>query len=95
MPKGYVIGRLTVLDAEGYKIYAAKATEACRKHGGRFLVRGGAMDLLEGEARARNVVIEFDSFEQAKAYYRSPEYQAALKHRTGISVGDMVAVEGA
>jgi uncharacterized protein (DUF1330 family) len=95
MAKGYVIGRLTVLDPEGYKAYAAKASEAMRVHGGRPLVRGGRAETLEGEARTRNVVIEFDSFEAARAYYHSPEYQAALKLRLGISIGDLVAVEGA
>jgi uncharacterized protein (DUF1330 family) len=94
MPKGYVIVRMSVLDPEGYKVYAAAASEAIRKHGGRPLVRGGKMEIMEGEARARNVVIEFDSFDQAKAYYQSTEYQAALKHRLGISVGDVVVVEG-
>lgn len=95
MPKGYIVGRLTVLEPERYKAYAVKATEACKRHGGRFLVRGGRMEILEGEARARNVVIEFDSFEQARTYYHSPEYQEAMSHRLGISVGDLVVVEGA
>jgi uncharacterized protein (DUF1330 family) len=94
MPKGYVIVRMSVLDPEGYKAYAAAALEAIRKYGGRPLVRGGKMEIMEGEARARNVVLEFDSFEQAKTYYLSPEYQAALKLRLGISVGDVVVVEG-
>lgn len=95
MPKGYVIARISVLDPEGYKAYAAAATEAIKVHGGRPVVRGGRYDILEGEARARNVVIEFDSYEAAKAYYYSPEYQAALRLRMGISVGDIVVVEGA
>jgi uncharacterized protein (DUF1330 family) len=94
MPKGYVIVRMSVLDPDGYKLYAAAALEAIRKYGGRPLVRGGKMEIMEGEARARNVVLEFDSFEQARTYYQSPEYQAALKLRLGISVGDVVVVEG-
>jgi uncharacterized protein (DUF1330 family) len=94
MAKGYVIGRLTVLDPEGYKAYAAAASEAIKAHGGRPIVRGGRSEILEGEGRTRNVVIEFDSYDKAKAYYHSPEYQAALKKRLGISVGDLVVVEG-
>jgi uncharacterized protein (DUF1330 family) len=95
MAKGYVIVRMTVLDPEGYKTYVAGATAAIKQYGGRPLVRGGKFEICEGEARARNVVIEFDSFDQAKTYYYSPEYQAALKHRLGISIGDIVVVEGA
>jgi uncharacterized protein (DUF1330 family) len=41
-----------------------------------------------------NVIVEFDSYEQARTYYYSPEYQSALKHRLGISIGDFVLVEG-
>ena len=53
------------------------------------------MATLEGEGRPRNVVIEFDSFEQAKTYFNSPEYQAAKALRENAGVADIVAVEGA
>jgi uncharacterized protein (DUF1330 family) len=95
MPKAYVIARVTVTDPEKYAAYVKGASDAIRKYGGRPLVRGGAMVQLEGEARPRNVVIEFESLEQAKAYYHSPEYQAAKALREGAGVADIVAVEGA
>ena len=95
MPKGYIIARVSVVEPEGYKAYVAAASEAIRKHGGTPLARGGRAEILEGEGRMRNVIIEFDSFEQAKTYYYSPEYQAAIKHRLGKSTGDIVVVEGA
>jgi uncharacterized protein (DUF1330 family) len=95
MPKGYIIARISVLDPEGYKAYAVAATEAIKLYGGKPLVRGGRSEIVEGEGRLRQVVIEFESYEKAKAYYFSPEYQAALKKRLGISVGDIVVVEGA
>ena len=95
MPKGYVIARVTVTNPEAYAEYAKGATEAIRQYGGRPLVRGGAYEALEGEARARNVVIEFDSVEQAKRYYYSPEYQAAKAKRAGAAIGEFVVVEGA
>ncbi len=95
MPKGYVVGNLTVLDAEAYKPYAAAASAAIKQYGGTPLVRGGKCEIVEGEARMRQVVIEFESFEQAKTYFFSPEYQAARKLRFSISVGDLVVVEGA
>ena len=94
MPKAYIVARVTVTDPEAYAEYAKGATEAIRKYGGRPLARGGAHEALEGEARARNVIIEFDSLEQAKRYYHSPEYQAAKAKRAGAAVGEFVAVEG-
>jgi len=94
MPKGYVIARVSVMDPEAYKTYASASSAAIQKYGGRPLARGGRCEILEGEGRMRNVIIEFDSYEQARTYYYSPEYQSALKHRLGISVGDFVLVEG-
>ena len=95
MPKGYVIARVTVTDPEAYAEYARGATEAIRRYNGRPLVRGGAHEALEGEARPRNVVIEFDSVEQARRYYNSPEYPAAKASREGACIGEFVLVEGA
>ena len=95
MPKGYVIARVDVKDAEAYARYAALATEAIKAHGGRPLARGGRFEALEGPARQRNVVLEFDSFEQARAYYQSAQYQAAKAQREGAAEMEMVAVEGA
>ena len=94
MPKAYIVARVTVTDPEAYAEYAKGATEAIRKYSGRPLARGGAHEALEGEARARNVIIEFESLEQAKRYYHSPEYQAAKAKRAGAAVGEFVVVEG-
>jgi uncharacterized protein (DUF1330 family) len=95
MPKGYIIARIVVTNPEQYADYVKDASAAIQKYGGRPLVRGGAMTELEGEGRPRNVVIEFESVEQAKRYYHSPEYQAAKKKREGAGYADIVAVEGA
>jgi len=95
MPKGYVISRVDILDPAAYARYAEAATQAIAKHGGRPLVRGGRSDALEGKARARNVVLEFDSYEAARAYFYSPEYQAARALREGAAEMEMVLVEGA
>jgi uncharacterized protein (DUF1330 family) len=94
MPKGYVIARAAVTNATAWSEYAAKAGEAIKKHGGKPLVRGGRVEVAEGEGRARNVVIEFDSFEAARAYAFSPEYAAARKLRENAGVIDIVVVEG-
>jgi uncharacterized protein (DUF1330 family) len=95
MPKAYVIARVTVTDPEAYAEYAKGATEAIKKYNGRPLARGGTYEALEGEVRPRNVVIEFDSMEQARRYYQSPEYQAAKAKRDGACVAEFVLVEGA
>ncbi len=95
MPKGYVIARVDILDPEAYARYAAAATKAIAAHGGRALARGGRHEALEGKARARNVVLEFDSCDAARAYYVSDEYQAARALREGAAEIEMVLVEGA
>lgn len=95
MPKGYVIARADIEDAEAYAKYAAGASEAIKAHGGRPLARGGKYEALEGPARMRNVILEFDTFEQARAYYHSAQYQAAKALREGAAEMEIVVVEGA
>lgn len=94
MPKAYWIARVTVNNPDIYPQYVAAAKPAFEKHGARFLVRGGPYEAMEGEARARNVVIEFESMEQALACYRSPDYQAAVAIRQSCADGELVIVEG-
>jgi uncharacterized protein (DUF1330 family) len=94
MPKGYVIARAKVTNATQWAVYAAEAGKAIQQYGGRPLARGGQVAVAEGEGRARNVVIEFDSFEAAKAYAMSAEYAAARKLREGAGEIDIVCVEG-
>ena len=95
MPKGYVITRVDIADAEAYARYAAAATKAIADHGGRALARGGRYEALEGTARARNVVLEFDSYDAARRYFHSEQYQAARKLREGAAEIELVLVEGA
>ncbi|MCU0883972.1 MAG: DUF1330 domain-containing protein [Beijerinckiaceae bacterium] len=95
MPKGYVIARAVVTNASQWAVYAAEATKAIQQYGGKVLVRGGQMSVAEGEGRARNVVVEFESLDAAKAYAYSPEYAAARKLREGAGHIDIVCVEGA
>lgn len=94
MAKGYWIARVDVRDAERYKDYVAAAKPAFEKYGARFLARGGATERLEGEVRARNVVIEFPSLQAAVECYNSPEYQIAAAIRQEVADADMVVVEG-
>jgi uncharacterized protein (DUF1330 family) len=95
MPKGYVIARVDIKDPEAYARYAVAATKAIAAHGGTALARGGRHEALEGLARGRNVVLEFASYDLARSYYRSAEYQAAKALREGAAELEMVLVEGA
>ena len=94
MPKAYWIAHVTVSDPDPYALYAKGATEAFAAHGARVLARGGRVEALEGEARPRNVVIEFDSMEAALACYRSEAYQAAKRHREGAGDAQIMILEG-
>jgi uncharacterized protein (DUF1330 family) len=94
MAKGYVVSRVDVKDPEAYARYIAAGSKAIAAHGGRPLARGGRHEALEGKARARNVVIEFDSYDAARAYFYSVEYQAARALREGAAEMEMVLVEG-
>ena len=94
MPKGYWIARVDVLNADGYRAYVAANAEAFRKYGGRFLVRAGAFETVEGQSRARNIVIEFPDYAAALACYRSEEYQRAKALRQAHSASDLVIIEG-
>ncbi|MGD0562876.1 MAG: DUF1330 domain-containing protein [Roseiarcus sp.] len=95
MPKGYVISRVDVTDPVAYARYAAAATKAIADHGGRALARGGRYEALEGTARARNVVLEFESYDAARRYFHSEQYQSARALRQGAAEIEMVLVEGA
>ena len=94
MPKGYVIAHASVTNTGAWAEYAAKASEAMKKYGGNPIVRGGRAETIEGHGVARNVVIEFASFEAAKAYATSTEYAAAKQLRAGAGTIDIVVVEG-
>ncbi len=94
MTKAYWIARVDVRDAERYKDYVATAKPAFDRYGAKFIARGGAFTELEGQARARNVIIEFPSMQHAVDCYNSEEYQAAAKIRQEVADAEMVVVEG-
>ncbi|MGH7099271.1 MAG: DUF1330 domain-containing protein [Stellaceae bacterium] len=92
----YLIADVEVTDPAGYEPYRPLAAASIARFGGRFLVRGGAAELLEGApAPNRTVVIEFPDLETARRWYRSEEYQRALKIRQAASRGRLILVEGA
>lgn len=94
MPKGYIIGHADVHDPQGYKAYAARNDEILKHYGGIFLMRGGAGEVREGATHPRHVIIEFPSYEAARAFYDSPEYQENLKIRQANADSVIVVAEG-
>jgi len=95
VPKAYWMVRVSVRDAERYPDYLAAAKTAFEKYGARFVVRGGAFETMEGNARDRNVVVEFADRETALACYRSAEYQAARTIRQKYAEADFIIIDGA
>jgi uncharacterized protein (DUF1330 family) len=94
MPKGYVISRVDITNPDAYARYAVAATKAIADHGGKPLARVGRSEALEGKARARNVVLEFESDDVARRYFHSEQYRAAPALREGAADIEMVLVEG-
>lgn len=94
MQKGYWIVRVDVTDQEQYKAYVAANAAPLKQYGARFLARGGRFEVPEGTTRARNVIVEFPSFQAALDCWHSPGYQAAIKLRLPASTIDLVIVEG-
>ena len=91
--KAYWITRCHVHNTSEYDEYIKLAGPAIHKHGGTFLVRGGAQIELEGGPYERTVLVEFDSMKEAKICYESNEYQEALRYSSNSSNRHVVLVE--
>lgn len=92
----YLIADVTVKNPDAYAEYRKQVLPTITKYGGRFIVRGGAHETLEGDWRpGRLVVIEFPDMTAARAWYRSKEYGPLVKLRQGASSGRLILVEGA
>lgn len=91
----YILAQVEVKNPEGYEDYKAQAPAAIEKYGGKYLTRGGKVEALEGEGPGHRIVLlEFPDMEAAKAFYNSPEYQAAAKIRQANSEGRFWLLEG-
>jgi uncharacterized protein (DUF1330 family) len=92
----YLIADIQLTDPASYDQYRPLAAASVARSGGRFVVRGGKIDLLEGGPEPeRIVVIEFPDADAARRWYHSDEYQKALKIRQSASHGRVFLVEGA
>ena len=95
MSKAYVIGNITITNADGYAQYSARVPAVVAAFGGHYRVRGGIATNLDGQGSAsRHVVIEFPSREQAQAWYDSVDYQLILPLRLNNSAGNVALVDG-
>ncbi len=91
----YVIADGRAADPSKLDEYRRRNAELVPRHGGRFLVRGGEHELLEGDwSPTRLVIMEFPDRESARAWYESPEYVELRAQRQGAAETDMVLVEG-
>lgn len=92
----YVIGEIEVTDPALYEEYRQQVMAVVARYGGKFIVRGGRIEALEGGwAPKRFVALEFPSMEQAQKWYRSPEYAPLIALRKKASRGKLILVEGA
>ena len=92
----YVIADVDITDPERYKDYTAHTSDSIARHGGRWVARGGATQVLEGDwDPGRIVVIEFPSVDDAVAWFNSDHYQELAAIRREASTARIVVVEGA
>ncbi len=91
----YVIADVEVKDPVTYREYVAAVPATLAPYGGKFLARGGQTETLEGEWEPKRlVIIEFDSVEQAKAWWESEAYAGPKALRRSASVGKLILVQG-
>ena len=92
----YIIADVDVTNPAGYDEYRRQVPATVEKYGGRFVVRGGALEGLEGSwSPKRIVVLEFPTMDALKRWYHSPEYKPLIALRQKASRGNVIAVEGA
>jgi uncharacterized protein (DUF1330 family) len=91
----YMIVEIEVTDPVGYEEYKKLASDSIHAHGGKYLVRGGKTEVIEGDWQPKRlVVLEFESMERAKAWLNSEEYREPrqMRHRTAKT--NMILVDG-
>ena len=93
----YALVELEITNGDGMGPYVAAVSDTISNHGGRYLVRGGNTEVVEGGLGEYpvKVILEFPSMEAAKNWYNSADYQEILPHRTANSKCNFVWAEGA
>ena len=91
----YLVVDIDISNPAQFEEYKKLAPAAIANYGGRYLIRGGAYEALEGSWKPQRLtIVEFDSMEKGRAFYNSPEYQAAVKTRAGAADVKMLLVQG-
>jgi len=91
----YVFAEIEIVNPGGYKEYTTTVPATIAKYGGKFLTRGGAVEVLEGEwPNRRRVIIEFPSLDAAKRWWNSPDYEKPKAMRRANSRGRLLLLEG-
>ncbi len=91
----YIIVQLEITDPETYDTYRAQVPATLEQFGGQFIVRGGGMEILEGDwPWPRMVILKFPDMDAAKVWHASPEYQGPKALRQAASKGNMIVVDG-
>ncbi|SFP54953.1 DUF1330 domain-containing protein [Variovorax sp. 770b2] len=95
MSSAYIVSDIAVTNPAQYEDYKKWSTEAMKVHGAEVCVRGGKVEVLEGDwAPTRVVILKFPSVEAAKKFSESPEYGKARTARQGAAIMRMIVVEG-
>lgn len=91
----YVVAEVEIVNPEGYKAYSQQVPATIEKYGGRFLVRGGKAQVLEGDwPDVRRVILEFPTLDAAQKWWDSTEYAAPKELRRANSKGRLILIEG-
>ena len=93
--RAYLIANIEITDPTGYEAYRERVPPTISAYGGRFLTRGGALDVLEGSwTPKRLVIVEFPSMAALRSWYASPEYRPLIELRNRFARSSLIAVEG-
>ena len=91
----YVIAEIDITDPAGYEEYRSQVPGVITKYGGKYIVRGGKVESMEGGWQPKRLaVVEFPSMDQAQKFYRSAEYAPLIKLRQKASRGKLIIVDG-
>ena len=93
-PPAYYIGQHVISDRDAFDIYLAKTIPFIKKHGGRYLTKGGTHEMLEGDPPTRVVIVEFPNKEAARAWYTDPGYKPLIPDRHAVTKSTMTLIDG-
>jgi uncharacterized protein (DUF1330 family) len=95
MMPAYIIVKIEITDPAGFEEYRKQVAPTLEQYGGKYIVRGGVCETLEGDWRPKRIVVlQFDNLESAKAWLNSPEYVEPRKQRHRTAKTRMILVEG-